>query len=194
MDRSGDETDLKLFPLLRISLLSSSTFHIMTNTRSRLRCGPKSSPLPTFWPPCPVFLLSLSFFSPRQAKPPVFTPFLHHPFLLPWFFPPLSSPISLPLPLSGLPECSGADHELCPWHVVPLASGAACAVYLRPHGIFTQHQWPHRLCHSGGGVGEMREEGVCAVQGHKDKSRGLSQCPRLFGGTKRLVSGEWPVS
>lgn len=37
-------------------------------------------------------------------------------------------------------------------------------------------------------------EGVCAVQGHKDKSRGSSQCPMLFGGTKRLVSGEWPVS
>ena len=102
MDRSGDETDLKLFPLPRISLLSSSTFRIMTNTRSRLRCGPKSSPLPTFWPPCPVFLLSLSFFSPRQAKPPVLTPFPHHPFLLPWFFSPLSTPIS---------------HSHCPYQV-----------------------------------------------------------------------------
>jgi len=184
MDRSGDETDLKLFPLPRISLLSSSTFHIMTNIRSRLRCGPKSSPLPTFWPPCPVFLLSLSFFSPRQAKPPVLTPFPHHSFLLPWFFSPLSTPISLPLPLLGLPECSGADHELCPWHVIPLASGAACAVYLRPHGIFTQHQWPHRLCHSGGGVGEMKERAFVQYRVTRTRAEAQASVPCYLEGPK----------
>lgn len=165
MGRSGDATGLKPSPLLKISLLSSSTFHIMTSTRSRLRCGPKSCPLPSVLPACPVFLSSVSFFPPLgRLNLPVSSPSAILLFLPPWFFPLLSTPVSLPLPLSGLPECSGADHKLCPWHVIPLASGAACAVHLRPHGIFTQHQWPHRLCHSGGEVGEMKvKESVCAV-------------------------------
>lgn len=149
MGRSGAATGLKPSPLLKISLLSSSIFHIMTNTRSLLRCGPKPSPLPTFWPPVLFPLPFYLFPLPRQTKPVGLIPFHHYPFLLPWVFFPLSTPFSLSLPLLGLPECSGADHELCPWHVIPLASSAACAVHLRPHGIFTQHQWPHRLCHSG---------------------------------------------
>lgn len=173
MGRSGDVTGLKPSPLLKISLLSSSTFHIMTNIRSQLRCGPNSSPAPTFWPP--------ALFPSSQVKPSGLIPFHRPPFLPPPMplshplplpsFPAsphvslcLCTPFSLPLLLSGLPECSGADYQLCPWHVVPLASGAACAVHLRPHGIFTEHQWPHRLCHSGGEVGEIRVEvGVCAV-------------------------------
>lgn len=64
----------------------------MTNTRSQLRCGPKPSPLPTFWPPVLFFFL-LIFFPPTQAKPAGLTPFHHHGFLLPWFFPP-STPVS----------------------------------------------------------------------------------------------------
>lgn len=160
MGRSGGAIGLKPSPLLKIFLLNSSTFHIMTNTRSQLRCGPKYSPLPTLWSSILFsFHHLLSLLS--RVNLPVLS--FSNP-ILSCFPPPLSTPVSLPLLLSGLPECSGADHELCPWHVIPLASGAACAVHLRPHGIFTQHQWPHRLCHSGGEVGEIRaEEGVCTV-------------------------------
>lgn len=35
-----------------------------------------------------------------------------------------------------------------------------------------------------GELGEMRGEGASSI-GHKDKSRGSSQCPMLFGGTKK---------
>lgn len=47
MGRSGGATGLKPSPLLKISLLSSSTFPTMTNTRSQLRCGPRPAPSPS---------------------------------------------------------------------------------------------------------------------------------------------------
>lgn len=169
MGRSAAATGRKPSPLRKIFLLSSSTFLIMTNIRSRLRCGPKPAP----FPPSGLlscFPLCLIFPPTKQAKPAGLIPFHHHPFLRPWVFFP-SIPVSLALPLSGLPECSGADHELCPWHVIPLASGAACAVHLRPHGIFTEHQWPHRLCHSGGDVGadKGRRRNPCSVESQRQE-------------------------
>lgn len=82
MGRSGVAIGLKPSPLLKIFLLSSSTFHIMTNTRSQPRCGPKSSPLPTLWP-------SILFSFPRLLSPlsranlPVSSPSTAIFFLLP---------------------------------------------------------------------------------------------------------------
>lgn len=94
MGRSGGATGLKPSPLLKISLLSSSTFHIMTNTRSRLRCGPQSSPLSTFWPSVPFC------FPPYLQFPPTPAPGrLSHPVS---FLPPSSFPVSLVLPTSPL--------------------------------------------------------------------------------------------
>lgn len=81
MGRSGGAIGLKPSPLLKIFLLSSSTFHIMTNTRSQLRCGPKSSHLPTLGPS--ILFLSSSSFPPKQGKPPSLIPFHCHPFLFP---------------------------------------------------------------------------------------------------------------
>lgn len=53
------------------------------------------------------------------------------------------------LTLAGIPQCLGTDHQLCLGHVLPPASGTACAVHLWLDGVFTQYQWSYRLCHPG---------------------------------------------
>lgn len=50
---------------------------------------------------------------------------------------------------AGVQKCAGTDHQLRLRDVLPPAPGPAHPVHLWPHGVLTEHQWPHRLCHSG---------------------------------------------
>lgn len=54
-----------------------------------------------------------------------------------------------PFLFAGVQKCTGTDHQFCLRDVLSLTSRPAHSVHLWPHGVFPQHQWPHRLCYSG---------------------------------------------
>jgi len=45
--------------------------------------------------------------------------------------------------LTGVQECSGADHQLCLRDVLSPPTGPTHPVHLRPHGVLSQYKWPH---------------------------------------------------